>query len=75
MMRGASNEKEGHANDITEVKSKMEGFKRKIAIAIEYARSLQGTLVIAIADHSTGGLSMLQGSVCLLYTSVAADYS
>lgn len=62
MVEGASIDKQGHANDITGVMSEMEGFEKAFANAIDYAKSHPDTLVIATADHSTGGLSMGQGS-------------
>lgn len=62
MVEGASIDKQGHANDITGVMSEMEGFEKAFANAIDYAKTHPDTLVVATADHSTGGLSMGQGS-------------
>lgn len=62
MVEGASIDKQGHANDVTGVMSEMEGFEKAFANAIDYAKSHPDTLVVATADHSTGGLSMGQGS-------------
>ncbi|REA97252.1 alkaline phosphatase, partial [Staphylococcus pseudintermedius] len=61
-VEGASFDKQCHANDITGGRSEMEEFVKVFANAIDYVKSYTDTLVIATADHSTGGLSMGQGS-------------
>ena len=46
-----------HTNDITGVMSEMSGFETAFDNAINYAKTHKDTLVVATADHSTGGLS------------------
>ncbi|MCP8622075.1 alkaline phosphatase, partial [Acinetobacter baumannii] len=58
MVEGASIDKSAHSNDITGVMSEMEGFEKAFDDAIQYAKKHKDTLVIATADHSTGGLTI-----------------
>ncbi|ARJ50691.1 alkaline phosphatase [Staphylococcus lutrae] len=58
MVEGASIDKQGHENDITGVLSEMQGFEKAFKGAINFAKTHPDTLVVATADHSTGGLSM-----------------
>ncbi|GBW63624.1 alkaline phosphatase [Staphylococcus aureus] len=55
---GASIDKSAHSNDITGVMSEMEGFEKAFDDAIQYAKKHKDTLVVATADHSTGGLTI-----------------
>ncbi|EKU48496.1 alkaline phosphatase [Staphylococcus massiliensis] len=61
MVEGASIDKSAHPNDITGVMSEMEGFEKAFENATNYAKQNPDTLVVATADHSTGGLSMAKG--------------
>lgn len=61
MVEGASIDKAGHPNDITGVMSEMEGFEKAFEYAMNYAKHNPDTLVVATADHSTGGLSIAKG--------------
>lgn len=61
MVEGSSIDKAGHPNDITGVMSEMSGFEEAFAQAIAYAEAHPDTLVVATADHSTGGLAMAKG--------------
>ncbi|MDK8288018.1 MAG: alkaline phosphatase [Staphylococcus lugdunensis] len=61
MVEGASIDKSGHPNDITGVMSEMSGFDKAFQNAINYANTHKDTLVVATADHSTGGLSIAKG--------------
>ncbi|EMM6504485.1 alkaline phosphatase [Staphylococcus aureus] len=54
----ASIDKSAHSNDITGVMSEMEGFEKAFDDAIQYAKKHKDTLVVATADHSTGGLTI-----------------
>ncbi|WP_103252567.1 alkaline phosphatase [Staphylococcus aureus] len=58
MVEGASIDKSAHSNDITGVMSEMEGFEKAFDDAIQYAKKHKDTLVVATADHSTGGLTI-----------------
>ncbi|UWF57110.1 alkaline phosphatase [Staphylococcus hyicus] len=61
IVEGASIDKQGHANDITGVMSEMSGFETAFENAMKYAKQHKDTLVIATADHSTGGLTIGKG--------------
>lgn len=61
MVEGASIDKQGHANDITGVMSEMSGFETAFDNAMKYAQQHKDTLVVATADHSTGGLTIGKG--------------
>ncbi|QQB98947.1 alkaline phosphatase [Staphylococcus saccharolyticus] len=61
MVEGASIDKAAHPNDITGVMSEMSGFETAFDNAINYAETHKDTLVVATADHSTGGLSIAKG--------------
>ncbi|UXR76155.1 MULTISPECIES: alkaline phosphatase [unclassified Staphylococcus] len=58
MVEGASIDKQGHTHDVTGVMSEMSGFEKAFEDAMAYAKSNPDTLVVATADHSTGGLSV-----------------
>lgn len=58
MVEGASIDKAGHPNDITGAMSEMESFEEAFANATAYAKSHPDTLIVATADHETGGLAM-----------------
>lgn len=61
MVEGASIDKAAHPNDVTGVMSEMTGFENAFDNAISYAKNHKDTLVVATADHSTGGLSIAKG--------------
>ncbi len=61
MVEGASIDKAAHPNDITGVMSEMSSFDQSFQKAMEYAETHKDTLVVATADHATGGLSMGSG--------------
>lgn len=61
MVEGASIDKQGHSNDVTGAMSEMQGFEQAFEDAMNYAQEHPDTLVVATADHSTGGLSVGKG--------------
>lgn len=61
MVEGSQIVSAGHVNDITGAMSEMQDFDAAFQEAIKYAKTDCNSLVIATADHSTGGLSMGQG--------------
>lgn len=61
MVEGSQIDWAGHANDITGAMSEMKDFDLAFQTAIDFAKKDCNTLVIATADHSTGGMSMGQG--------------
>lgn len=61
MIEGSQIDWAGHANDITGAMSEMRDFDLAFQSAINFAKKDCNTLVIATADHSTGGMSMGRG--------------
>ncbi|MGS2778268.1 alkaline phosphatase [Robertmurraya sp. GLU-23] len=58
MVEGSQVDWAGHDNDIVGAMSEMEDFEKAFKVAIEFAKKDKNTLVIATADHSTGGFSI-----------------
>ncbi|MDM5327752.1 alkaline phosphatase [Neobacillus sp. CF12] len=58
MIEGSQVDWAGHDNDIVGAMSEMEDFEKAYKAAIEFAKKDKHTLVIATADHSTGGYSI-----------------
>lgn len=58
MVEGSQIDWAGHDNDIVAAMSEMEDFEKAYKSAIEFAKKDKNTLVIATADHSTGGFSI-----------------
>ncbi|KKI89690.1 alkaline phosphatase [Bacillus sp. SA1-12] len=58
MIEGSQIDWAGHDNDIVSAMSEMEDFEKAFKAAIEFAKKDKHTLVVATADHSTGGYSI-----------------
>ncbi len=58
MVEGSQIDWAGHDNDIVGAMSEMEDFEKAYKAAIEFAKKDKHTLVVATADHSTGGYSI-----------------
>ena len=58
MVEGSQIDWAGHDNDIVAAMSEMEDFENAYKAAIEFAKKDKHTLVVATADHSTGGYSI-----------------
>ncbi|MGI1806182.1 alkaline phosphatase [Exiguobacterium sp. TDN 0502] len=58
MVEGSQIDWAGHDNDIVGAMSEMEDFERAFKAAIDFAKKDKHTLVVATADHSTGGYSI-----------------
>ncbi|MBO9128935.1 alkaline phosphatase [Bacillus sp. 165] len=58
MVEGSQIDWAGHDNDIVAAMSEMEDFENAFKAAIEFAKKDKHTLVVATADHSTGGFSI-----------------
>ncbi len=58
MIEGSQIDWAGHDNDIVGAMSEMEDFEKAYKAAIEFAKKDKHTLVVATADHSTGGYSI-----------------
>ncbi|MFC0186880.1 alkaline phosphatase [Fictibacillus aquaticus] len=58
MVEGSQIDWAGHDNDVVAAMSDMKSFEESYEAAIEFAKKDKHTLVIATADHSTGGMTM-----------------
>ncbi|MGG4266404.1 alkaline phosphatase [Peribacillus simplex] len=58
MVEGSQIDWAGHDNDIVGAMSEMEDFEKAYKAAMEFAKKDKHTLVVATADHSTGGFSI-----------------
>lgn len=58
MVEGSQIDWAGHDNDIVAAMSDMEDFEKAFKAAVEFAKKDKHTLVVATADHSTGGYSI-----------------
>ena len=58
MVEGSQVDWAGHDNDIVAAMSEMEDYDRAFQEAIKFAEEDGNTLVVATADHSTGGFSI-----------------
>ncbi|UFU00687.1 alkaline phosphatase [Radiobacillus kanasensis] len=58
MVEGSQIDWAGHDNDVVGAMSEMEDFEKAFQAAIDFAKKDRHTLVVATADHSTGGLSI-----------------
>lgn len=58
MVEGSQIDWAGHDNDIVAAMSEMQDFEEAFQAAIDFAKKDGRTLVVATADHSTGGLSI-----------------
>ncbi|MCE0741907.1 alkaline phosphatase PhoB [Bacillus inaquosorum] len=58
MVEGSQIDWAGHDNDIVGAMSEMEDFEQAYKAALDFAKKDKHTLVVATADHSTGGYSI-----------------
>jgi len=58
MVEGSQVDWAGHDNDIVGAMSEMDDFEKAFKAAIAFAKKDKHTLVVATADHSTGGYSI-----------------
>nr|WP_310196248.1 alkaline phosphatase [Neobacillus niacini] len=58
MVEGSQIDWAAHDNDIVGAMSEMEDFEKAFKVAIDFAKKDGQTLVIATADHSTGGFTI-----------------
>ena len=63
MVEGSQIDWGGHANDIDYITSEFVEFNNTIAVALDFAKKNQNTLVVVTADHETGGLAITLGKI------------
>ena len=61
MVEGSWIDSAGHGNDAEMLLGEMLDFDNAVGVAMDYADTHPGTLVIVVADHETGGLTIPAG--------------
>lgn len=74
MLEGSQVDWAGHANDLNYLKREMQDFDEAVELALDYATQNLDTLVIATADHETGGL-LIESSSPTDYTAPEVKFS
>jgi alkaline phosphatase len=62
MVEGSYIDSAGHDNDSRKLIDEMGDFDRAVGVAFDWADAHPGTLVIVLADHETGGLTLPSGN-------------
>ncbi len=63
MLEGSQIDFEAHLNRFDNMVNEVIDFDKAVGLALEYAKKDSNTLVIVIADHETGGLTLNGGSI------------
>jgi alkaline phosphatase len=63
MVEGSQIDWAGHENNAEDVVQETMDFDEAVGVCLQYAKTNTDTLVIVTADHETGGLSLLEGSI------------
>jgi alkaline phosphatase len=63
MVEGAKIDGGGHANDLEQVVTETLDFDKAVTEALKFADINEKTLVIVLADHETGGMSITGGDI------------
>ena len=58
MVEGSQIDYRSHANDVEGVLAEMRDFEKAVKVAMDYADTHEGTLVVICADHETSGMSI-----------------
>lgn len=74
MVEGSQVDWAGHANNLDYLKREMQDFDEAVKTALDFAKNNQETLVIATADHETGGL-LIEPATPTNYTSPEVKFS
>lgn len=64
----------GHSNDAAMMLDEVRDFDAAVAVAFDYADSHPGTLVLVLADHETGGLTLPSGNANFLLPDSGVDF-
>lgn len=65
----------GHQNNVEGIIKETKDFDNAIKVAFDYADNHPGTLVVVTADHSTGGLTIVNGNRRFDLNDHQADYA
>lgn len=74
MVEGSQIDGAGHANDPRYLLAEMQDFEQVVRLAVDFADTHPGTLVVVVADHETGGLSMPSGKSDFTLSESGIDY-
>lgn len=58
MVEGSQIDYRSHANDLEGILAEMRDFEKAVKVAMDYADTHEGTLVVVCADHETSGMSI-----------------
>ena len=61
LVEGSQIDWDAHDNDPENMLFELEDFNGAIGVALDYAETSDGVLIIVTADHETGGLTLLEG--------------
>ena len=65
MIEGSRIDSCGHLNDIACILNEMEQFYETVQYVVDWATKDENTLVVVLADHQTGGLSIGREEFCI----------
>ena len=74
MVEGSYIDSAGHSNDAEALMGEMADFDRAVGVAFDYADAHPETLVIVLADHETGGLTIPSGNADFLLSDQGIDF-
>lgn len=74
MVEGSQIDGAGHANKADYLLAEMRDFEQVVRVAFDFADTHEGTLVVVVADHETGGLSMPSGKSDFTLSESGIDY-
>lgn len=74
MVEGSQIDGAGHGNNAAHLLAEMQDFEKVIRLAVDFADTHPGTLVVVVADHETGGLSMPSGKSDFTLSESGIDY-
>lgn len=74
MVEGSRIDFEAHDNNAEGLLLEMRDFEQAVSRAMDYADTHPGTLVVVVADHETGGLSMSSGNPDFTLSESGIDY-
>ena len=66
MVEGSQIDSWAHANDAKSLLAEMSEFDKAVGVAFDFADANPGTLVIVVADHETGGITLPSGNADFL---------
>ncbi|MDX8335585.1 alkaline phosphatase [Candidatus Cetobacterium colombiensis] len=73
MVEGSKVDWAGHANNPIAITSEYMAFDKAVGVALDYAKKNSDTLVVAVTDHGTGGLSIGNSKTSKNYPELPVD--